>query len=31
MDAKFVSIDEFKMIINKGERSIKNFEDTIFL
>lgn len=30
MGCKYVSIDEFKNIIDKGECSFKNFEDTIF-
>lgn len=29
-DVKYVSIEEFKRIIEKGESSVKNFKDTIF-
>lgn len=30
MNAKYVSIEEFKTIIEKGESSVRNFKDTIF-
>lgn len=30
MNVKYVSIEEFKTIIEKGESSVKNFKDTIF-
>lgn len=30
INAKYVSIEEFKTIIEKGECSVKNFKDTIF-